>query len=73
MVAAAEDVRKKVAAAHTRVLAAAALNEAARAASQLIEVPSPPSTPAPSGSSSSNADDYEATIIANLHVQASGV
>jgi hypothetical protein len=84
MVAAAEDAKKKAAAARTCVLAAAALleqeqraaaqlDEAARAAVRLIEPPSPPSNTAPDNSSSSNPDDYEAAVIANLHLQASGV
>jgi hypothetical protein len=39
----------------------------------LIKASTPPSTPAPDGSSSSNADDYEATIIANQHAQTSDI
>jgi hypothetical protein len=84
MVAAAEEAKKKAAAARTSVLAAAVLleqeqraatvlDEAAQAAVQLIEASAPPSTPAPDGSSSLTDDDYEAAIIANLHVQASSV
>jgi hypothetical protein len=61
-----------VAAARTRVLAAA-LDEVARVAVQLIEPPAPPSTPVTDSSPSSNADRYEAAVIANLHLQASGV
>jgi hypothetical protein len=84
MVAAAEDAKKKAAAARTHVLAAAALleqvqravaqlDEAARAVVRLIKPPAPPSNPAPDNSSSSNPDNYEAVVIANLHLQASGV
>jgi hypothetical protein len=84
MVVAAEDAKKKATAARTRVLAAAALleqeqstaaalDEAARATVRLIEPPAPPSNPAPDSSSSSNADKYEAVVITNLHLQASGV
>jgi hypothetical protein len=51
----------------------AQLDEAAQAVVRLIKPPTPPSNPAPDNSSSSNPDDYEAAIIANLHLQASGV
>jgi hypothetical protein len=84
MVAVVEEAKKKAAAARTRVLAAAVLleekqhaatvlDEAARAVVWLIEAPAPPSTLALDGSSSSTADNYEAAVITNLHVQASGV
>jgi hypothetical protein len=52
---------------------ATVLNEAAWATVRLIEAPAPPSTPAPDGSSSSTVDDYEVVVIANLHIQASGI
>jgi hypothetical protein len=79
MVAAVDEAKKKAAAACTHVLvvaalleeeqrAAAALDEATQAAVWLIEAPTPPSTLAPGDSSSLNADDYEAVVIANHHV-----
>jgi hypothetical protein len=81
MVVAVDEVKKKAIAVRTRVLVAAmlleqeqhataALNEVAQDVVRLIEVSTPPSTTAPDGSSSSNTDDYEATVITNLHVQA---
>jgi hypothetical protein len=84
MVAAAEDAKKKAVVARTPVLAAivlleqeqraaAQLDAAARAAVRLIEPLAPPSNRVPDNSSSSNPDDYEAAVIANLHLQASGV
>jgi hypothetical protein len=84
MVAAVEDAKKKAATTRTRVLAAAALlkqehcvtaqlDGAARAVVRLIVQPAPPSNPVPNNSSSSNPDDYEAAVIANLHLQAFGV
>jgi hypothetical protein len=81
MVAAAADA-KKYDAARAQVLAttalleeeraAAALAEKARVAAALIEPPSPMPTPppAPAGHAAPSDDDYEATVIANIHVQA---
>jgi hypothetical protein len=84
MVAAADDTKKKAAAARSRVLAAtalleeeqraaAALDEVARAAALMIEPPSPSPVMAVSASQLSDAIKSEAAIVANLHVQASGV
>jgi hypothetical protein len=84
MVVVAKDAKKKAAAARTHVLAAVALleqeqrvvaqlDEAARVAVCLIKPPAPPSNPMLDNSLSSNLDDYEAAVIVNLHLQASGV
>jgi hypothetical protein len=81
MVVAVDEVKKKAIAVRTCVLVTAmlleqeqhattALDEVAQDVVRLIEVSTPPSTTAPDGSSSSNTDDYEATVITNLHVQA---
>jgi hypothetical protein len=85
MVTTAETTKKKADAARARVLAAAALLEEeqqtaatledeARAASFLIEPPPPTSKTETGGPSlAPNTVDYEAAVIANLHVQATGV
>jgi hypothetical protein len=83
MVAAAADV-KEYNAARARVLAATvlleeeqraatALAEEARAVAALIEPPSPMPPLAPTGRAAPLDDDYEAAVIANIHVQAAGV
>jgi hypothetical protein len=52
---------------------AAVLVKEARVAAILIETPSPTSPLAPTGGAAPSDDDYEAAIIASIHVQAAGV
>jgi hypothetical protein len=52
---------------------AAVLVEEARAVVALIEPPSPTPPPAPTGRAAPSDDDYKAVVIANIHVQATGV
>jgi hypothetical protein len=85
MVTAAETVKKKADAARARVLlavallveeqwTAAALADEARTAAIMIEPPLPTSKTETGGPSlAPDTTDYEAAVIANLHVQATGV
>jgi hypothetical protein len=84
MVAAATNVKKRYDATRTRVLTATALLEEeqctvvilieeAHVMVALIEPPSPTLPPAPIGGAALSDDDYEAIIIANIHVQAISV
>jgi hypothetical protein len=85
MVVAAETAKKKADANRARVLAAAALLEEeqrsaatledeARAAAFLIEPPPPTSQTETAGPSlTPGTADYEAAVITNLHIQATGV
>jgi hypothetical protein len=78
------DTKKKYATARTRVLAAtahleeeqhvaAALTKEARATVALIDPPLPTPPPAPTGHATPSNNDYEASVIANIHVQAAGM
>jgi hypothetical protein len=85
MVAAtATDVKKRYNATRTRILAATVLleeeehmvgilAEEAHAMAALIEPPSPTPPSALAGRAASSDNDYEATIIANIHIQAAGM
>jgi hypothetical protein len=77
MVTAAETVKKKVDAARARVLMAVALlveEQWTAAAAIMIEPPLPTSKTETGGPSlAPDTTDYEAAVIANLHVQATGV
>jgi hypothetical protein len=84
MVAATAAVKKKYNTACTRVhpttalleeeqRAVAILTEEARAVVALIEPPSPTPPPAPADHAAPSDDDYEATVIVNIHVQATAV
>jgi hypothetical protein len=76
--------KKRYDAAHARVLTVTVLleeeqctttilTEEAHSTVVLIEPPSPTPPPAPSGGAALSNDDYEAIVIANVHIQATGV
>jgi hypothetical protein len=84
MVVVAVDAKKKYDAACAWVLAttillkeeqrtAAVLIEEARISVAMIEPPSPTLTLAPAGRATRSDDDYEAAVITNIHVQATGM
>jgi hypothetical protein len=84
MVTDAVDAKKKYDVARAQVLATTALleeeqhattalTEEARITAALIEPPSPTLPPAPASRVAPSDDDYEAAIIANIHVHAAGV
>jgi hypothetical protein len=79
MVATTVDARKRYDATHARVLAAtklleeeqrvaAILAKEAHIAAVLIEAPSPMPPPAPVGHAAPSDDNYEAIVIANIHI-----
>jgi hypothetical protein len=79
MVVAASDVKKRYDAARARVLApttlleeehcaAAILAKEVHVAVALIELPLPTPSLGPTGSTAPSDDDYEAVVIANVHV-----
>jgi hypothetical protein len=83
-VTAAIDAKKRYDAAHARVLAATALLEEkehvtivfvneGHAMTVLIEPPSPTSPPGPARGTALSNDDYEAKVIANVHIRAADV
>jgi hypothetical protein len=83
-VTAAIDAKKRYDAAHARVLTATALLEEkehvtivfvkeGHATTVLIEPPSPTSPPGPARGTALSNDDYEAKVIANVHIQAADV
>jgi hypothetical protein len=78
------DTKKRYDDARARVLTATALLEEeeratailieeACVAAALIEPPSPMPPPAPAGHAAPSDDEYDAAVIANIHVQAVGV
>jgi hypothetical protein len=83
MVVAAADVKKKYDVAYTQVLAtttfleeqcaATILTGEACTAAAMIEPPSPTLTPTTAGRVARSDDDYEAIVIANIHVHATDV